>query len=121
MGEFTEDFQYEALIAQDAAIAKEIEQSKQNLSVVYQKFTETVRMYDNSSVIVLFDSVESMLCENPQILRLNYLSRVGDDFALLSFFTVSDVPINADTIRAAINCVNREMARRGRDFMVDKE
>ena len=121
MGEFIADLYVESLIAEDAAIAKEIEQSKQNLSVVYQIFTKTVKSYSIFEVIDVFDSVERLLCENPQILRLNYLSRVKGNEVLVQFFTSLDVPINAETIRAAINCVNREMARRGRDFIVDRE
>lgn len=121
MGEFIADLYVESLIAEDAAIAKEIEQSKQNLSVVYQIFTKTVKSYSIFEVIDVFDSVERLLCERNQNLHLNPLYRIKRDVVLAQFFTVSDVPINADTIRAAINCINREMARRGRAFMVDRE
>jgi hypothetical protein len=86
-----------------------------SISETYKSFTHVLQNPCNGfDIVALFDAVENLLTEEYQFLRLNYKNRIERSKELTQLFNFCNVPVTSDTVRAVINCVNREMARRGR-------
>ena len=118
MGEFSAYTKYQIAVDTDLVIEAEKQQNQitsysgygMSEQQFYTNLTAFLRLQSTSDIIILFDAAESILSSKEATGR--YI--VHPNSALLLLLERLKLPETVQTIKAAINCVNREMARRGR-------
>lgn len=104
----------EDLNGADFPISNATSNASFNVRDAYIRLTTALQASKDSEILEMFDTVASLLIGDQQITRLNYKNRIARCVSLWNVLETTNILPNSDTLRIVINCVNREMARRGR-------